>query len=53
MGGVWVSSRDLGGLVEFFQPAQLRRVMALACPASLGHIDPHGDVAEWLKAAVC
>jgi hypothetical protein len=25
----------------------------LACPVSLRHIGRHGDVAEWLKAAVC
>ncbi len=25
----------------------------LACKAAVGHIHAHGDVAEWLKAAVC
>jgi hypothetical protein len=41
------------GLAEFSSLARLDGVTALACSPSLGHIDAHGDVAEWLKAAVC
>jgi hypothetical protein len=29
------------------------RNLALAARPDVGHIDPTGDVAEWLKAAVC
>jgi hypothetical protein len=29
------------------------RNLVLAARHHLGHIEPYGDVAEWLKAAVC
>jgi hypothetical protein len=29
------------------------RNLTLAARHRLGHIEPYGDVAEWLKAAVC
>jgi hypothetical protein len=33
--------------------ADIRGRHSLASPAPLGHMDAYGDVAEWLKAAVC
>ena len=42
--GSWVDSRSYG------RSAPGR---PLASSASLGHMGSHGDVAEWLKAAVC
>jgi len=42
----WKAVRNCSPLPQFY-------ATRLACPVSLRHIGRHGDVAEWLKAAVC
>jgi hypothetical protein len=38
--GIFEDRPGVGGLADFFQPVRLHGVTALACSASLGHIDP-------------
>jgi len=48
----WFDARAVRKPIEMFCPARIR-IHPLASAASLGHTGSQGDVAEWLKAAVC